>query len=143
MAIIVGLAAIGVNRYLISTKNAFVETTLPATTLASRIGASSELVGALAAAFVQVDTQEDLAQIAETLKLAVDDIEDGMQELAAIAPPEADFPQTSRTRDILERMTVNAGAELQLAARIQQVGEHVALDGARLDALIEIGRAHV
>ncbi|MDD9716470.1 response regulator [Dinoroseobacter sp. PD6] len=137
MAIIVGLAAIGVNRYLISTKNAFVETTLPATTLASRIGASSELVGALAAAFVQVDTQEDLAQIAETLKLAVDDIEDGMQELAAIAPPEADFPQTSRTRDILERMTVNAGAELQLAARIQQVGEHVALDGARLDALIE------
>lgn len=137
MAIMVGVAAISVNGYLVRTQNAIVEKTLPATALASSIGASSEVVGSLASAFVQATSEDDLEQIAAALEQAVANIQDGVQALVVISDPDADVPQVSLVSEIVTRMTASARKELILAEQIRAKALDVARDGARLDALVE------
>ena len=60
LAIMVGVAAIGVNRYLIRSHETLISNNIPAIELASQIGAKAEVIGALAASFVQADTGADL-----------------------------------------------------------------------------------
>lgn len=133
----VGLAAIGVNRYLVRTQDALIQNNLPAIELASRIGASTEVVGSLAAAFVQADTSADLEQIATALQRTVLDIENGAQALAELSGPAAEVMQGVNANDIVVRMTANGHDELRLEDQIQRMVSAVAQDGARLDALIE------
>ena len=60
LAMMVGVAAIGVNRYLVHTHEALTQSSLPALELASRIDAAVDVVTSLEAAVVQADTREDL-----------------------------------------------------------------------------------
>ncbi len=61
LAVMVGVVAIAVNRYLTQSNADLIATNLPAMELASRIGASAEVVGGLAIALAQARTEEDLA----------------------------------------------------------------------------------
>ncbi|MFP7674990.1 ATP-binding protein [Marivita sp. S0852] len=136
LAIIVGIAAIAVNRYLVYAHNTLVQDTLPAIELASRIGASAELVGSLASSFVEADTPEALDQVATALEQAVVTIEEGALSLADLQPSDTVAPKTSRAQQIVERMTANARDVLRLEARIDEQMLTLAQNGARLDTLI-------
>ncbi len=137
LAIMVGVAAIGVNRYLVRTQDDLVRSSLPAIQLASRIGAAAEVVGSLEYAFVQADTQADLDRIAAALGRAVIDIEQGAQGLETLSPHPSTDLQGAQAQDIVARMTADARRELVLAARIRAMATDIAQGGARLNALIE------
>ena len=137
LAIIVGVAAIGVNRYLMRTQDALIQSSLPAIETASQVGASTEVVGSLASAFVQADTPEDLEQIAAALLRSVTSIEEGVRALGAMSPLGEGVVENSRARDIVARMRAEAREELQITARISTMALDLAQDGARLDDLIE------
>ncbi|WP_193142809.1 ATP-binding protein [Meridianimarinicoccus sp. MJW13] len=137
LAIMVGLAAIGVNRYLVRTQDSLVQESLPAIALTSRIDASTQLVGSLASTFVQAGSREDVEKTAAALERAVVSIEDGVRALVAMTPGPAAHPPQSQARDIVARMTVNAQEELALADRIAARAAEVAQDGVLLEDLIE------
>ncbi|WP_299849004.1 ATP-binding protein [uncultured Roseovarius sp.] len=133
----VGIAAIAVNRYLVRTHDDLVQTSLPAMQLASRVGASAEVVGTLATAFVQADTSEDLDRIADALGLAVQTIENGVRTLEDMRPAPLPLAPGSRAGEIVARMTANGHELLRLAQRVRDETAEVARHGARIDALIE------
>lgn len=137
LAIMVGVVAIAVNRYLVRTNDDLVRTSLPAMELANRIGASAEVVGTLATAFVQADTNQDLDRIAVALEQAVDRIESGASRLTRISS--AAQPQALETKagEIVMRMTGNGHEQLLLVNRVAEERSGIARLGARLDALIE------
>ena len=137
LAIMVGVAAIGVNRYLVRAQDDLVQSSLPAMQLASRIGASAEVVGSLASAFVQANSGEDLDQIAAALLQAVISIESGARRLEGMNPSGYPDAQGVQAQDIVARMTANAHQELQIAGRIRAIAVDLAQEGERLDALIE------
>ncbi|HEY9038916.1 MAG TPA: ATP-binding protein [Roseovarius sp.] len=137
LAIMVGVAAIGVNRYLVRTQDDLVRTTLPAIELASRIGAEAEVIGSLESAFVQAGTREDLDRIAAALRQAVTGIEAGAQGLDALSPNAPGVTEGVEAQAIVARMTDDARRELLLAARIRTLASEVAQGGARLDTLVE------
>ncbi len=129
----VGVVAIGVNRYLVRTHDHLVQTSLPAMELAGRIGASAEVVGALASAFTQADNSADLDKIAAALGQAVTRIEEGARSLEGVDP----IPQASRAAQVVARMTLNAHEEMVLDRRMRTMAVELSQAGARLDALIE------
>ncbi|WP_323005210.1 ATP-binding protein [Pseudorhodobacter sp.] len=139
LAIMVGVAAIGVNRYLVRAQDDLVQSNLPAMELASRIGASAEVVGSLASAFVQADTDDAIDQIATALSQAVISIEDGAQRLEEMSPTGNRDLQSLRANEVVSRMTANAHQDVQLATRIRATALEIAKDGVQLDALIEAG----
>ncbi len=136
LAIMVGIVAIAVNRYLIRTQNELIETNLPAIELASRIGASAEVVGTLATAFTQADTSDDLDRISVALGQTVESIERGVQVLQGMTPAMAGAGPEPRASEIVAQMAENGQEELQLALRIaEQTSEIIQLAG-QLDALV-------
>lgn len=137
LAIMVGVAAIGVNRYLVRAQDELIQSNLPAMELASRIGASAEVVGALASAFVQADTSDAIDQIATALSQAVISIEEGTQKLEEMSPTGNPNPESTKANEVVSRMTANAHQDVQLTARIRASTSEIAQDGAQLDALIE------
>ncbi len=137
IALMVGVAAIGVNRYLARTHSELIQTHLPAMQLASRIGASVEIVGTLAAAFVQADSNEDLDRITRALTATVTNIETGSQELAEISPVQLDVTGESQAGVIVARMAENGHADLRLGGRVFNGALEVAAAGTRLDAVVE------
>lgn len=137
LACIVGMAAIGVNRYLVRTQEALVQAGLPAMELANRVSGSNEVVATLATAFVQADTSKDLEQVAAALAQAVIRIEDGARQLEEIAPTAVVLPRTSQARDIVARMTTNAHAEMQLGARIRTLADEIDAQSTQLEAQLE------
>ncbi|WP_281856794.1 ATP-binding protein [Litoreibacter halocynthiae] len=137
LAIMVGVAAIGVNRYLVRSHGDLIQSNLPAMELASRVGASAELVGSLAATFVQADTKDGLERISGALKAAVERIETGARELRNMSPAVQTTQQEGQAGQIIARMTDNAHEELRLAQRIAEESRDIARVGGRLDALIE------
>ncbi|PYG25450.1 ATP-binding protein [Pelagimonas varians] len=136
LAIMVGVAAIAVNRYLVRSQSELVETNLPAMQLASRIGETTEVVGTLATAFVQADTPEDLEQITSALEAAVSKIEVGSRELEGISPLSSGATP-SRAAEIVSRMAENGHEKLRLSRHYTQAGAELALLGTRLESLIE------
>ncbi|WP_170347589.1 ATP-binding protein [Ruegeria atlantica] len=136
LAIMVGIVAIAVNRYLIRTQNELIETNLPAIELASRIGASAEVVGTLATAFTQADTSDDLDRISVALGQTVESIERGVQALQGMTPAMAGAGLESRASEVVAQMAENGQEELQLAIRIaEQTNEIIQLSG-ELDSLV-------
>ncbi len=136
LAIMVGIVAIAVNRYLIRTQNELIETNLPAIELASRIGASAEVVGTLATAFTQADTSDDLDRISVALGQTVESIEGGVKVLQGMTPAMAGAGPDSRASEIVAQMAENGQEELQLAIRIaEQTNEIIQLAG-QLDSLV-------
>ena len=132
----VGIAAIGVNRYLARTHQTVVATSLPAMEAASRIGTASEVIGSLAASFVQADTSEDLDRIAVALRQTLGGIRDGLRVLQGAKPDTLPPLQPDRTGRIVARMTENGHSALELAAQVRAQAADVARHGAHLDALI-------
>ncbi|WP_050523194.1 ATP-binding protein [Pseudorhodobacter wandonensis] len=137
LAVMVAVAAIGVNQYLVRTQDDLIKSSLPAMELASRIGASAEVVGSLASAFVQANTSDALDQIATALSQAVISIENGAQRLERMSPTGILDVQSTQVKVVVARMTANAHQELLLAGRIRTMALDVAQNGAQLDSLIE------
>ncbi|MFP7570429.1 ATP-binding protein [Marivita sp. S2033] len=137
MAIIVGVAAIAVNRYLVRSQNAMIQSTLPTAELASRIGASAEVAGTLATAFVQAGTSEDLDQITASLNAAVAEMERGARVLDGLTPEARSDGAMSQSSGIVARMAENGHALLELDERINEQRQNADRTGEALDALIE------
>ncbi|WP_232295800.1 hypothetical protein [Pseudorhodobacter aquimaris] len=136
LAIMVGVAAIAVNRYSVRRQSDLIETILPAMQLASRIGETTEVVSTLATAFVHADTPEDLKKVASALGLAVSKIEAGARELEGINPLPPDNT-SSEAAKIVERMARNGQEELRLSIAIARAGGELGRVGDQLDRLVE------
>lgn len=137
LAILIGIAAIGVNRYFVRIHSELIRTDLPAMELASRIGASAEVVGSLAGTFVQVDTRQDLDEVSSALMFTVEDIESGARNLQEMTGGDVTFQETQASA-IVARMTGNAQEELRQRESVEQEKAEFAKLGARLSALLEV-----
>ncbi len=135
LAIMVGIAAIAVNRYLVRTHDDLVRASLPAMELAGQVGASADVVDTLATAFAQASTSEDLDRIAAALDAAVERIETGVGELRGMSAGNLSAAPDSGAGGIVARMTANGHEELRLANRIGGETAELARQGAKLDAL--------
>ncbi len=133
----VGVAAIGVNRYLVRAQDDLVGNNLPAIELASRIGVAVEVVDTLEEAFAQADTLAALDQVAAALLRTVSSIEEGTLALERMDPSLAPGAEPTQAGSIVARMGANARQELALAARIAAQARDLADAGARLDGLVE------
>lgn len=136
LAIMVGVAAIAVNRYLVRSQSELIETNLPAMQLASRIGETTQVVGTLAAAFVRADTPENLEQITAALEDAITKIEAGARALGGIGliPSKK---ASSLSAEIVARMAQNGREGLRLSSATAQAGAILAGKGARFISVIE------
>ncbi|MCK0151592.1 ATP-binding protein [Marivita sp. S6314] len=137
LAVIVGVVAIGVNRYLVRAHAELVQTNLPAIELASEIGASAEVVGSLAQAFVQADTREALDRAAGALSAAVAEIEARADAFVTLRMSEVGARRRSGAQEIVARMTLASREDLELEARIASRADKIAGIGTQLDALVE------
>ena len=133
LSIMVGLAAIGVNRYLIHSHDALMDASLPAIERASQVGAATEVVGSLAAALVQADNDQDLNRIAEALSAAVTTIESGSRADADFGP---DADGMSPAGQIVARITLDGHERLRLTERIQQEAARLARWGKELEGAV-------
>ena len=133
----VGVAAIGVNRYLVRAHDELVQTSLPAIQLASKIGAAVEVVGSLEEAFVEADTREGLDHVTAALMRTVTSIEEGTLRLERMSPTPAPAGQTLQAADIVARMSANAHEELRLATQVRARAMELSQNGAQLDRLID------
>lgn len=132
----VGVAAIGVNRYLVRAQGELVQTSLPAIELASRIGVAVEVVASLEDALAEADTRDGLDQVTAALMRTVTSIEDGTRRLEQMSPALAPLGQPSTAGDIVARISANAREELRLATLVRDRAAEMAQIGARLDSLI-------
>lgn len=105
--------------------------------LASRIGASAEVVGSLAGTFVQVDSRKDLEEIASALRSTVESIENGARSLREMTGGNVSFQETQAS-EIVNRMTVSAQEVLRQREWIEREKAEFAKLGTRLSALIEV-----
>lgn len=137
LALMVGIAAIAVNRYLIESHDRLIERNLPAMELASRIGAEAELVGSLATAFVQADTAVGLSQLSASLMKSVRSIEAGVREFDTMQPVLPPPAQRQSVTAIVARLSENALRVLEIEARLVAESDALAESGAQLDTLIE------
>ncbi len=133
----VGVAAIGVNRYLVRAQGELVQTSLPAIELASRIGVAVEVVDSLEEALAEADTREGLDQVTEALMRTVTSIEEGTLRLERMSPTLAPSEPPPQAADIVARMSANAREELRLAQQVRAEALEMSQNGARLDSLIE------
>lgn len=133
----VGVAAIGVNRYLVRAQDELVQTSLPAIDLASKIGVAVEVVGSLEEAFAHASTRASLDQVAAALSRAVTDIEEGTLTLEQMSPTFMPASQPVQAAEVVTRMAANARQELRLKGEIQTMARVLSQNGARLGKLIE------
>ncbi len=137
LAIIVGVAAIGVNRYLVRAQGELVQTSLPAMELASRVGVTVDVVGSLEEALAQADTREGLDQVAAALMRTVKSIEEDTLTLERMRPAFTPAEQATQAAEVVARLSANAREELRLATRIRAQALELLQNGAQLDRLIE------
>ncbi|MBB3987783.1 two-component system sensor histidine kinase TorS [Sagittula marina] len=137
LAVMVGVVAIAVNRYLAQSQTDLINTNLPAMELASRVGSAAEGVGNLVAAFERPDTPEDLDRIAAALEEAVDRIGTGVLKLERMTSQGAGERAGMRANDLVDRMRRSGLERLQLTARVQASAKRLASQGAAINALIE------
>jgi two-component system sensor histidine kinase TorS len=130
LSIMVGVAAIGVNRYLVQSHDALIETALPAVARASQIAASGEAIGTLATAFVQANTGRDIDRVAGALDATIAKINAGSRGF------EDAGPATQVASTIVARMAKDGHAKLQTVTRITAQADNLAQISARLDAAI-------
>lgn len=132
----VGVVAIAVNRYLVRSQGELIQTNLPAMELASRVGASAEVVASLAITFAQADNGEDLDRIGAALGQAVARSESGVRaldDMRRTARPAEDL----QAGQIVARITRNGHERLRLGDSIAVETADLARQGARLNTLIE------
>ena len=137
LAVMVSVAAIGVNRYLVRSHDALIASNLPAIELASRIGSEAELVGALVTGFLQADDAAELGRLAEALTGTVASMEDGLHRLER-GRGDTDAPGTPAIA-IATDLSQASAAALRLADDIAAEAVALARTGEDLGAVIEAG----
>lgn len=137
LALMVSVVAIAVNRYLVHSHAALIETNLPAVELASRIGSEAELVGNLVSAFLQTDDPDEMERIATALALTAASMERGVSRLEdAGQAGRADRPRPEAV-EIIRDMARLRREILRLTAEIDDRARSRVQDGATLGAVIE------
>ena len=137
LALIVGVAAVGVNRYLIVSHSSLIEQNSPAMGLSARIAAEADVVRSLAASFAQADTVTAQDDLSAALTQTVVGIQDGVQTLEAISDRPPSNPVQSDILVIVEIMSRHAKEALLLEARLREEAEAAGDAGLELGALLE------
>lgn len=147
LAVMVGVAAVGVNRYLIRTSNSLIEQNGPAMELAGRIAAEADIVRSLAASFVQADTETTQDELTRSLRQTVTRIQDGVTALETISGMPAANPTGADIDGIVENMSRNARQALVLEVRVRDhavaANDAGAQLGAVLEAELDLGRLKI
>ena len=94
LTVLVGVFAIGSNRYLVETHRALIQNNLPAAALTRQIQADASYVATLATSFADVGTVADLAALTGNLLTRVGALRDAVDDLAELAAraPELEGP---------------------------------------------------
>ena len=117
LTVMVGAAAVGVNRYLIGTNERLIAQNGTAMELSGRITGEAELVRSLAASFVQADSKDALDALTASLTQTVLRLRQGMQALDRITDePRANFDQSDFVTNTGD-MSRNAKRVLALEAQ--------------------------
>jgi two-component system sensor histidine kinase TorS len=147
LALMVGIAAVGVNRYLIQSNTQLIEENGPVMELSGRMAAESGLVRSLASSFVQADTQITQEELTEALSQTVQRIQSAKQSLETLV----DRPSPAGVRPdigaIVDSMAKNARTALELsileekaALEAGQIGQDLAI---LLEAELDLARLKI
>ncbi len=137
LAIMVGIAAVGVNRYLVQSNTRLIEENGPAMELSGRVAAEAGLVRSLASSFVQADTQSAQEELTTALSQTVGRIQKGMQSLEAMVAKPSPSREQPDIDAILNSMARNARYALDLKTLAQEATVEVGQTGQDLAALLE------
>ncbi|WP_289040949.1 ATP-binding protein [uncultured Aliiroseovarius sp.] len=137
LALMVGVAAVGVNRYLIVSNSRLIEQNSPAMALSGRIAAEANVVRSLAVSFAQADTATAQDDLSTALKRTVTGIQDGVQTLEGISDKPPANPMQSDILAIVDTMSRRAKEALELDARLREQTRAASEIGRELGALLE------
>lgn len=137
LTIMVGAAAVGVNRYLIGTNERLIEQNGTAMELSGRIAGEAELVRSLATSFIQADSEGALDELTASLTQTVLRLQQGMRALEKITDePRANFDQPDFMA-ITGNMSRNAKRVLALEAQMTSQMALFKEAGQELSVLLE------
>ncbi|MDO5705937.1 MAG: ATP-binding protein [Paracoccus sp. (in: a-proteobacteria)] len=137
LTLIVGLLAIGVNRYLVRIHDATLARALPVVEAAGRVRAAADLAATLTDAVRQAGTAAELDALYIRLEGALDGITVGVDALADIAAVPDISPDVVALRNALDPMAQSAAAVIRLGQRRADLARSIAETGDRISALIE------
>ncbi|NDW54257.1 ATP-binding protein [Aliiroseovarius sp. PrR006] len=137
LAVMVGIAAVGVNRYLIQSNTRLIEENGPVMELSGRVAAEAGLVRSLASSFVQADTQATQEELADALRQTVVRIQDGMRSLETIVTKPSPAGERPDIVAIVDSMARNAREALELSTLVQEITATSGQTGQELAALLE------
>lgn len=137
LALMVGVAAVGVNRYLIASHSRMIAQNGPTIAQSERIAADADVVRTLAASFAQADTRAALDDLSEALTQTVTRIQTGVQTLEGISNTPSLRAQHPDILAIVDTMSRNAQDVLALNARLRQKAQVASDTGAELGALLQ------
>ncbi|MCK0143631.1 ATP-binding protein [Aliiroseovarius sp. F20344] len=137
LAVMVGIAAVGVNRYLIQSNTRLIEENGPVMELSGRVAAEAGLVRSLATSFVQADTQATQEELAEALRRTVVRIQDGMRSLESIVTDPSPAGERPDIVAIVVSLAQNARDALELTTLVHEITATSGQTGRELAALLE------
>ncbi|WP_136440718.1 ATP-binding protein [Pacificoceanicola onchidii] len=137
LTIMVGGAAVGVNRYMVGTNERLIEQNGTVMELSGRIAGEAELVRSLASSFVQAESAGELDELTASLSLTVQRLELDTQALDRIsAEPRTGFDMPDFV-GMTEDLSRTAKQVLSLEARIEAQMALFKETGQELSVLLE------
>lgn len=121
LTVLVGLAAIGSNRYIITTYRALIQNNLPAAALAQKIVVESSTIATLAPSFFSVGNRTDLNALTNSLLAEVNRVGDDIALLSDIQPRTQDanqMPSIVRLKDLVNAMSDSAGQRIEAKTEV-------------------------
>lgn len=120
LAVIVGIVAVSVNRYLVSTYVTLVRTNLPAIELASQIDSSLNVVLSLQRTLGQATTLESVEEASATLRKVVLTIERATHDIEGATGSAGGDDGSVSAVSIVDRITAHVRERLELRARFAE-----------------------
>lgn len=136
LTLIVGLLAIGVNRYLVRIHEATLARALPVVEAAGRVRASADLAATLTEGIPQARTVAELDALHEKLGAALQDIGQGVGALAEVTSQPDISPDLGPLQAALDPMARGAVAVIRLGQRRGDLAREIAETGDRVSALM-------
>lgn len=136
LTLIVGLLAIGVNRYLVRIHEGTLARALPVAEAAGRIRSAADLATTLSAGVAQARTVAKLDTLRGRLDGALHDIAQGVAALTAASPDSGTAPDTAPLTARLDPMMKEAVAAIRLGQRRAALARAIAETGDRVSALV-------
>ena len=136
LTLIVGLLAIGVNRYLVRIHEATLARALPVAEAASRIRVAADLAATLTAGVRQAETVTDLDALRDRLGSALQDIGEGIEALTEITPNPEISPEVAPLQVLLDPMARDAAAAIRLGERRAELAREIVGTGDRVSTLM-------